>query len=366
MAHNIYSDPDLSKTSGQFEGFTIDFQGIETPDQTYWSLCNFHMDLTEFKKTYPDAIGGGGYGGLQTTINDERTSILSFWEVLYEEGGVQKSHRAQRIYPKGDESSFGGEGEGSNYRHEFKWLTKVWYRYVLHSWVDSTGDTFVGQWIQNLSNNEWTLFAYFNTKLKNSYITGALSQFQENYCEGTLGKERSFQMKNMYAFDRNKQKWISLDTTTLVYDLPSWGFNTVGTHEIEFYSDYFYGSSGLLVDNQKVYDNNYPPNKKGTISQPNSPNFNKPEFDFLKAGLNNNYMTIFWRMNSKTSPCYKYQIQVNYSSNNKYINYRTYYSYKPENDRLIAIGSFAGKYQITVKCFSISNDSVSKTIYKQL
>ena len=26
---------DLSKTSGQFEGFTIDFQGIETPDQTY-------------------------------------------------------------------------------------------------------------------------------------------------------------------------------------------------------------------------------------------------------------------------------------------------------------------------------------------
>ena len=54
-AHNIYSDPDLSNTSKQFEGFTIDFKGIETPDKTYWSLCNWHMDLTEFKKNYPEA-----------------------------------------------------------------------------------------------------------------------------------------------------------------------------------------------------------------------------------------------------------------------------------------------------------------------
>ena len=34
-AHNIYSDPDLSNTSKQFEGFTIDFKGIGTPDKTY-------------------------------------------------------------------------------------------------------------------------------------------------------------------------------------------------------------------------------------------------------------------------------------------------------------------------------------------
>ena len=206
-AHNIYSDPDLSNTSKQFEGFTIDFKGIETPDKTYWALCNWHMDLTEFKKNYPEAHGGGAYGGLQATKDGARASILSFWEVLYEEGGVQKSHRASRMYPEGDESSFGGEGEGTHYIHEFNWLTKVWYRYVLRSWIDpSNGDTFVGQWIQNLSDKEWTLFAYFNTNLKNSYMIRGLSQFQENYDSISFGKERSFQMKNMYAFDRNKQK----------------------------------------------------------------------------------------------------------------------------------------------------------------
>ena len=44
MAKNIYSDPDLSTTSRQFEAFTIDFLGIDTPNSTYWSLCNWQMD----------------------------------------------------------------------------------------------------------------------------------------------------------------------------------------------------------------------------------------------------------------------------------------------------------------------------------
>ena len=49
MAKNFYSDPDLSKTSKEFETFNIDFKGINTPNSTHWSLCNWQMDLTEFK-----------------------------------------------------------------------------------------------------------------------------------------------------------------------------------------------------------------------------------------------------------------------------------------------------------------------------
>ena len=60
LAHAIYSDPDLSKTSRQFEAFTIDFRGIDTPNSTYWSLCNWQMDLTDFKKTHTDVTGGMG------------------------------------------------------------------------------------------------------------------------------------------------------------------------------------------------------------------------------------------------------------------------------------------------------------------
>ena len=216
MAKNIYSDPDLSNTSRKFDAFTIDFRGIDTPNSTYWSLCNWQMDLTEFKKTHTDVTGGGAYGGLQTIING-KTAIISFWEIGYKENGVAKTQRASRIYPKGDESTFGGEGEGTNYIHEFNWPTTVWHRFVIFSWTDySTKKTFVGEWIQNLSTQEWTLFAYFNTKLDNSYITGGLSQFQENYNANYFGTERPFQIKNMYAYDRVNRKWISLNTTTLL------------------------------------------------------------------------------------------------------------------------------------------------------
>ena len=142
----------------------------------------------------------------------------------------QKHIEQPEFIHQGDESSFGGEGEGTNYIHKFDWPTNIWHRFALHSWVDDSGDTFVGELIQNLSTNEWTLFAYFNTKLKNSFITGGLSQFQENYYDKYFGVERSFQIKNMYTFDKNYKKWVSLDTTTLAYDPASLGYNTAGTH----------------------------------------------------------------------------------------------------------------------------------------
>lgn len=39
MAHNVYVDPDLSATSGKFDGFMIDFKADKTGMATYWSLC---------------------------------------------------------------------------------------------------------------------------------------------------------------------------------------------------------------------------------------------------------------------------------------------------------------------------------------
>ncbi len=135
MSKNIYSSPDLSNTSKKFEGFTIDFKGIDTPNKTYWSLCFWRMDLTEFEKTHKDVTGGSAYSGLKMNVN-EKTGILSFWEVGYKENGEDKTHRATRMYPKGDESTFGGEGEGTNYIAEFDWPTNVWIRFVIRLWLD--------------------------------------------------------------------------------------------------------------------------------------------------------------------------------------------------------------------------------------
>ena len=70
-------------------------------------------------------------------------------------------------------------------------------------------------------NTKWTLLAYFNTHLTDSFISGKLKQFQEDYNEEFLGLERSFQIKNIYAYDRKIRKWISLNRSTLSYDPPS-------------------------------------------------------------------------------------------------------------------------------------------------
>ena len=75
MAKNIYSHPDLSKTSKKFEAFTIDFRGIDTPPSTYWSLFNWHMDLSDLKGKYKEVSGGGAYGGLQKSTHNVKKSI---------------------------------------------------------------------------------------------------------------------------------------------------------------------------------------------------------------------------------------------------------------------------------------------------
>ena len=362
MAKNIYSNPDLSNTSRKFEAFTIDFRGIDTPNSTYWSLCNWQMDLTEFKKTHTDVTGGGAYGGLQTVING-KTAILSFWEIGYKENGESKTQRASRIYPKGDESSFGGEGEGTNYIHEFNWPTNVWHRFVIFSWTDNlTKKTFVGEWIQNLSTQEWTLFAYFNTNLTNSYLTGGLSQFQENFNAKYFGSERSFQIKNMYAYDRTNRKWMSLNKTRLSYDPASWGYNTAGTHDIGYTTSYFYGSSGLPVEDQKVYDSSNPTSVTGSIKQPDTPSFTKPSIKSFTATLTSTRLSINWSINSNSCPCYEYEItiQLKATSGNKVI--QTYITSRPEQTSYIYSSTFKGTYLITIKAKSISKVEISSTL----
>ena len=138
MAQNIYSNPVLRGTSGAFDGFSIDFRGVKTPLSTYWSLCNFGMDLTEFKKKYPDARGGGAYAGLQNTVIG-RKAILSFWETFYD--GDKQRHIAKRVFPGGKEHLFGGEGDGTNMIAEYLWKDNVWYRMVLRSWTDGDART---------------------------------------------------------------------------------------------------------------------------------------------------------------------------------------------------------------------------------
>ena len=75
MAHNIYSNPVLNGTGRKFDGFSIDFRGIQTPRATYWALCNWGMNLSGFRTEHPDAKGGGAYAGMQNTCNGKTATV---------------------------------------------------------------------------------------------------------------------------------------------------------------------------------------------------------------------------------------------------------------------------------------------------
>ena len=64
FAHNIYSDPKLTETSGSFSSFMIDFKTNEQAHATYWQMCFAGLDISEIKQTYPNASGGSFYGGV--------------------------------------------------------------------------------------------------------------------------------------------------------------------------------------------------------------------------------------------------------------------------------------------------------------
>lgn len=349
----IYSTPDYSKTSNKIEIFTIDFMGTNTPKKTYWALFQFFLDLSELKKKYTDVTGGFGYGGLQV-VENARKSIMSFWQVEYKDKGVKKILKFNRVYPKGSESTFDNEGSGTNFLTEYNWPTNVWNRFVVKTWKDRlTGNIFIGGWIQNLKTGQWTLHAYFNTNLKSSFIIGQIDLFQEHYSYDYFGLERSFRIKNMYVFDKEYRKWISINTTRLYIDDHN---DTAGTHELGCTKEYFYASSGLRVDDQKSYDKTHPSSFTCTITQPETPTFPKPVIKSINVFLTQTKITINWSIDPTGSPCYEYYIEVFKQSESggwSLIHHHT--TSRPEQQSYTYTAIFKGTYLAYLTCYSISD-----------
>ena len=360
----IYSTPDFSKTSNKIEIFTIDFMGTNTPKKTYWALFQFFLDLSVLKKTYTDVNGGFVYGGLQV-VDNARKSIMSCWQVEYRDKGVKKIIKSKRVYPRGSESTFDNEGSGTNFLTEYNWPTNVWNRFVVRVWKDrNTGNTFLGGWIQNLKTGEWTLHAYFNTNLKDSFILGQIDLFQEHYSYDYFGLERSFKIKNMYVFDKTYQKWISINTTRLYIDDHN---DTAGTHELGCTKEYFYASSGLPVDDQKSYDKTHPSSFTCTITQPETPSFPKPVFKSMSVSLTQVKMSINWRMDPTGTPCYKYLIEIYKLSENKaWRLIHSIYFAKPELKSYAYATAFKGTYLAYLTCYSIYNNIGVKYLNKTI
>ncbi|MCF0117752.1 MAG: DUF3472 domain-containing protein, partial [Bacilli bacterium] len=332
----------------------IDFQAVKTQSSTFWALCNWQMDLTEFKKVHQKVTGGSAQGGFQKNENGQ-SAVLSIWDISYKEDGIEKKLKANLIYPNGANRYFNGIGTGSNLIKEFSWDSNKWYTLVIKSWKDNeTGNTFIGEWVKDIEAKKWHLISYFDTNLKESFMTGTMSQFQESYDEKNYGAERSFKIKNIYAHDIGKRLWLSLNTAKLYYDHPSYGLNTAGTHEIIVNDDHFYASSGLKVENQEEYDERNPKFVKDKINQPDKPNFEDVSIQVKATIDSKTTMNISWTINPKTAPAYSYRIkivEVKSSSDIKTIH--TYATTRPEQNTYSYKDNFDGKYIVNVDAFGL-------------
>lgn len=320
MAHNIYTAPNVSGTSGKYNTFSIDFYGVQTPNYTYWALANFSMEITSLTRfKYAGITGGGAYSGLQHTRQDTKVAILSFWEWNYKEDGKDVKLRAERIFPEGT-SNFGGEGEGTNCIKEYNWNGESWYRMVLHCWEDlERKTTFAGQWVCDLSTGEWTLISYFDTKMIRSHFQGNMGLFQENYISGINNwtKEREFRVKNMYVNDALDGEWKSIDTATISYGKGQ--ENKMGAHSFGATEEYFWGKAGGLVDGQgdgvyvepqAQYESTSVASQRYTINQPAQPTFGSPTLEAVTLTENDGKWTASWSMGKTSTPQGSYKVEV--------------------------------------------------------
>ena len=253
MSYNIYSDPDLSATSGKFDGFMIDFKADKAGTSTYWALCNWQMNVDDLMSKY-GVVDTYAYAGLQM-CPEGPMAIMSFWEINYiDEFGNEQKIEAKVVYPSlEDTNKFGGEGEGTNYICDYKWEEEKWYRMYLNCYQDIDGKTFVEQWVADLSTVEWTLISRFDTGLYYSHFEGGMSQFMENFDYLYANETRTFEYRNIRVREYGKKNWTAINVSRVYVD--TFGDNKKGNAICGATEDRFYGiANGYGPEVYEMYE----------------------------------------------------------------------------------------------------------------
>ena len=323
MAYNMYTSPDISKTSGVHTTYMIDFRAPQSVYGTYWALANFGMDINkDTLKKYKKLSGGGGYAGMQhykdaRYTETERVAILSFWHWTYynSETKTNEALEAHRVYPYGPEVHFSGEGTGTKSIQDYPWQPNQWYTMVLHTWEDvENNTTFAGEWILDQSTGEWTLVTYYDTKLINSGWTGNMGLFMENFLSSRREGTREYNVKGMYVLDKETKKWTSVNRVTLSYGNGGTA-NKVGTHEYGFNEEegYFWGiTDGTMREDQAEHDAAWPESqsKTYTVEQPKDPTFGTLSTAELKTEKNGNDLVVNWTAAEKSTPHVGFKVEI--------------------------------------------------------
>ena len=122
----------------------------------------------------------------------------------------------------------------------------------------------------------------------------------------------------------------------------------------------------IPVDDQKIYDASNPTYVKGTISQPNVPDFNTPVFKSFSVDMTTTKLTVKWEMDLTSCPCYQYVINIYKIVSGSLKQIVSDLTIRPEETSHIYSMAFKGEYRINLKCNAISGSSTTRSISKSI
>ena len=189
----------------RYDAYCVDFKSDHIPYGTYSCLFNGYLDFSSLKNQYQSVDNNGHislYGGLQQGAEGKESNfILSFWDIYCtDKDGNTTIIRPVLTYPAEhtDNDSFGNEGEGAHTLLPYNWQAGRWYRMLLRCGTsETTGNTTVEQWFQDLSTEEWTHTCTYDTGVKDSSFIGNIALFSENFLKQYAGGVRSLEFTNV-------------------------------------------------------------------------------------------------------------------------------------------------------------------------
>ena len=220
MAHFVSCHPSLSSDEQKkgFTEFVIDFYTDRKTTGTYWALCQCRMDTSDLTnrgyRVYSDSAVL--YAGLQFTVEGPKVD-LALWRTAYEAKYSNYNvidAATKTVYPGDDMGTFDNEGCGKNYLKKFTWNPNTWYRMYLRCFEGDNGNTFVELQIQEVGTSSWTKVVVIDTNLKNSFFTGGMTQFMENYTDRYCNQIRTFAFRNIWVKPRGGS-WKFIDSVSL-------------------------------------------------------------------------------------------------------------------------------------------------------
>ncbi len=201
----------------RFSRYAADFKADYLPDSTYCCLANFSMDYSSLKGQYAKIHNEGDvsmYAGFQRRDPGQtNVGIMSFWDIYCEdENGIVTKITPVRIYPESDQdTNFEGEGEGVHTLADYDWKQGKWYRMLVQCGIsDTTGNTTVEQWVQDLESGSWTYLSKYDLGIKDIAFTGDVAVFLENFNPETSGEIRTMEIKNARICPEGSDKWVLL------------------------------------------------------------------------------------------------------------------------------------------------------------